>query len=93
MSNGSPRVTIRIPNPLLDEMWTVVTERNERTANEPWDFSAFILAAIREKLTHMKRSRTYRRKRRKDSTTENHSPQAGPEQWPTSETHPSPQSS
>lgn len=58
MSKGSPVIPLRIPQTLLNEMEIVIAQRNTLTLNEPWSRSSFIVAAIREKLAHMERSRS-----------------------------------
>lgn len=57
MSQGSPRVTVRIPRGLLAEIQQVIDARNGRSPLPPWDLTGFLLQAIRDKLSHMKRSR------------------------------------
>ena len=62
MSIGSPRMTVRIPADLLAAVDRQVESRNAVAHGEPWTRSAFIVAALREKLAKMQRSRTGRRR-------------------------------
>lgn len=63
MSAGSKVIVVRIPDALLAEMHECIDGRNERTASEPWDVSAFVRLVIREALDKRRRSRRPRRKR------------------------------
>lgn len=63
MAKGNPIVLFRLTPDLLAEMDAAISMRNGHTALEPYDRSAFIRAAIREKLEHLKRSRKRRGKR------------------------------
>lgn len=56
-SKGSPRHTIRIPDSLGNEVEELIERRNRNTRNPPWDFTGFILNAIREKLAKHERGR------------------------------------
>lgn len=62
-SKGSPRVTVRIPEPLLVEIGDAITRRNEYSRGVPWDLTAFLLVAVREKLDKMARSRRHAERR------------------------------
>lgn len=64
MSHGNPIVKTRIPREMHQEMNDAIAKRNYYTREEPWDVSAFIRKAIREKLDHMRRSRTAKRRPR-----------------------------
>ena len=66
-AEGSPRVILRIPQDLLSEMNEVIERRNAVTREEPWDMSAFIRTAIREKIAHVLRSRRPRPRKRANS--------------------------
>lgn len=57
-SKGTPFRTFRLPEALAVEIETTIARRNVHSANPPWSFSGFILAALREKLDKMERSRT-----------------------------------
>jgi hypothetical protein len=57
MSKGSPIVPVRIPPELLGEVARCIARRNVWSRNEPWTTSGFVIAAIREKLAKMERSR------------------------------------
>lgn len=57
MTKGNPKLITRVSAALLDEMREAIGRRNARTREEPWDMSAFVRCAIRDKLQHMKRSR------------------------------------
>jgi len=62
MSLGSPRVTVRIPADLLAAIDRQIAARNAVSHGEPWDRSAFLTVAVREKLAKMARSRSGRRR-------------------------------
>jgi len=62
MSIGSPRMTVRIPADLLAAVDRQVESRNAVAHGEPWTLSAFVVAALREKLAKMERSRSGRRR-------------------------------
>lgn len=62
MAKGNPIVPLRIEPALLAEIDAAIASRNDHTALAPYDRSAFIRAAIREKLDHYKRSRRKRPK-------------------------------
>jgi hypothetical protein len=69
MSKGSPLVIVRMPAKLIDEMDRVMHLANHRRRGEPLTRSTFVRAAVKEKLAHMHRSRTYRAKRRDNPPT------------------------
>lgn len=62
MSKGSPIVPIRIPAELLALVDEQIASSNTRRGDEPWTRSAFIIAAIKEKLDKMERSRKSKKK-------------------------------
>lgn len=76
MSQGSPRVTIRLPQPLLDLIEQTIERRNSNTSLPPWSMSDFIQNAIWEKLDHMKRSRRRPKKKTAASTETNFASQS-----------------
>lgn len=57
MSKGTKIITLRLPPGIEEDMDIQIEQRNEWTKDAPWNRTAFILAAIREKLAHMQRSR------------------------------------
>lgn len=57
MSLGSPRVTVRLPQELIDLVELQIASRNAFSPGEEWDLSAFIKVALREKLAKMARCR------------------------------------
>lgn len=64
MSIGSPRRTLRVPQKLVEEIEQAIDSANARRREQPYDWSAWALKAIREKLAHLARSRGRRRRRR-----------------------------
>lgn len=64
MSKGSPRVTLRIPDAELQQVLACIDRANEYRRGEPYDLTSWILAAIREKMAHGKRSRRSRKPRK-----------------------------
>jgi len=64
MSKGSKVLPFRIPAELLAEVDGVIERSHDTRAGEPWTRTAFILAALKEKLAHMRRSNTKKKKRR-----------------------------
>jgi metal-responsive CopG/Arc/MetJ family transcriptional regulator len=62
MSQGSPRVTVRVPAALLAEIDRVVAGSVDRV-DGAWDRSSWIVYAIRQALAKRERSRTWRRTR------------------------------
>lgn len=59
---GSPRVTVRITPLILASVNAEIERLNLNPLNEPWNMTAFINAAIVEKIAHSQRSRKKRRK-------------------------------
>jgi|SRR5271168_1558725 len=57
MSLGSPRVTLRIPENLLEQIKETIDRNNLRARGEPWDTTSWIIDAIRDKLAHQDRGR------------------------------------
>jgi hypothetical protein len=56
MSHGSPLVSVRIPEELLELVDRAVARSVDTRKDGPWTRSSFILAAIEEKLKKMARS-------------------------------------
>lgn len=48
MGKGSPRITIRLPQDLIDEIEKDRALRNFHSREQAWDFSDYIRAAIKE---------------------------------------------
>jgi len=57
MSKGTPITTLRIPVELEVEMDLAIRSANWHSRIEPYTKTAWILAAIREKISHNKRSK------------------------------------
>lgn len=70
MSKGTKIITLRLPSILEDAIDAAIAQRNEVTKQEPWTRTAFFLTAIREKLSHMERSRKSSRKRQTKTIAE-----------------------
>jgi len=62
VAKGSPIIPVRIPADLLGAIDRQIESRNAVAHGEPWTRSAFIVAALREKLAKMERSRSGRRR-------------------------------
>jgi hypothetical protein len=65
VSTGSPVIPLRIPRELLAEIQAAMERASHYRQGEPWTRSGFILAAIREKLQKMERSRMSGKRKRK----------------------------
>jgi hypothetical protein len=61
MSKGSPIVNLRIPSDRLSLLDAEIDKVNRTRRDAPYTRSSFILAAIDDKLKHLKRSRGKRR--------------------------------
>lgn len=57
MSKGTPVRSIRIGSDLWAVMNEVIGQVNERRKEQPYDVSAFVRAAVRDKIAHIMRSR------------------------------------
>lgn len=64
MSKGSPRRTLRVPESLCERIEQAIDSANQRRAGIPYDWSAWALKAIREKIAHLERGKTSRLRRR-----------------------------
>lgn len=62
MGKGSPVIPIRFPVDLLAVVDQEVSRSADYRTDGPWTRSSFVLAAVREKLAKMERSRKWRRK-------------------------------
>lgn len=62
MSAGTPVYSVRIPADLGAQIDQTISRRNDNTKHEPYLFGGFCLAAIREKIRKMERSRRKRTK-------------------------------
>ena len=56
MSRGTPTRTLRVPEALATEIDVTIRRRNDHTREEPFDWTAFALTAIAEKILKMARS-------------------------------------
>lgn len=63
-SKGSPRRTLRVREELCQRIEAAISSANARRADVPYDWSAWALKAITEKLAHLERGRTSSRRRR-----------------------------
>lgn len=57
MTKGNTKLIFRVSAELLAAMKDAIGRRNRRSREEPWDMSGFVRCAIRDKLSHMNRSR------------------------------------
>jgi hypothetical protein len=64
VSKGTRIIGIRVPDALRAKIETAVTRSEQSATREPFTLTTFILAAIREKLDHMARSRRPGRRRK-----------------------------
>jgi hypothetical protein len=62
MSAGTRVYALRIDGGMMEDAEETISRRNEFTRREPWNFSDFLRAAIREKIAKMQRSRRNRSK-------------------------------
>lgn len=63
MSKGSPVVTLRVPEEELARLDAAILACNSRRKGTPWSRTDFIMAAVREKLAKMARSRSSRKRK------------------------------
>lgn len=70
MSKGSRIIPVRIGGELLAEIQETIERRNQLTREMPWDMSAFVRAAIGDKLRHLRRAAEQARRRRKMASAE-----------------------
>lgn len=63
MAKGTPVVPVRISDEMMMEVEEAIRSRNAVAFDAPWTVSDFIRKAIREKLSHMERSRRSRVRR------------------------------
>lgn len=61
MTVGNPKLVVRVTEGVLEQIHAAIRKRNSRSRDEPWDVSAFVRTAIRDKLAHLERSRRSRR--------------------------------
>ena len=64
MSIGSPRRTMRFPEHLIEQIEAAIDSANQRRADVPYDWTGWVLQAVREKLRSLERGRTSSRRRR-----------------------------
>lgn len=76
MTEGNPKLLVRVSREMRDQIKEAIRRRNLRSRDEPWDMSAFIRVAIRDKLHHMERSRG---RKRRTKNTENAASNEGSE--------------
>ena len=62
-TKGNKRQTIRFPPNEERAMALTIKRRNVNSRNRPWDISAFVRAAVSEKIAHMERSRRPRKRK------------------------------
>jgi hypothetical protein len=65
MSRGTPVKTLRVPQAIVDRVQAAIDSANDRRFAQPYDWTAWALKAIAEKLAHLERSRNRRRKPRR----------------------------
>jgi len=58
MSAGNPRITVRVPQALLDLVAAELRSQAEHSPRGPEGISLFVVRAIRERIAKRKRSRT-----------------------------------
>jgi len=75
MSKGTPFVSVRVPDDLLQQIEQEIARTNQNTRNAPFTRSSWILVAIREKLAHAKRSRQKKKKKPGPIIPANNSPE------------------
>lgn len=65
MSQGSTRITVRLPDALIAAVEAEIEKRKEHSLVEPEDFSVFVRRAIRNEISHRRRGRKCRRQKPK----------------------------
>jgi hypothetical protein len=63
MSLGSPRRTMRFPEELVKDIEQAILSANARRADVPYDWTGWVLQAVREKLAHLARARKGKNRR------------------------------
>lgn len=58
MSLGSPRRTMRFPEALVEKIEEAILSANARRADVPYDWTGWVLQAVREKLRSLERGRS-----------------------------------
>lgn len=64
MSKGAPRFSIRFPGNLVEEIDQAIDSANLRRAARPYDWTAWVRQAVREKLRSLARGRASSQRRR-----------------------------
>ena len=62
MSKGNKVIPFRCPRELEQAINSAIASRNHVTKQEPWDRTGFIIAALKDKLAHLERSKGKKRK-------------------------------
>lgn len=63
MSKGTPVRTMRFPLPLVEQIEASISSANLRRADAPYDWTGWVLQAVREKLRHLNRGRRASKRR------------------------------
>lgn len=74
---GSPMVSVRVPQPILDQVLAAIARSQHTRHIEGYCVSTWLLAAIEEKLAHLERSRKPRPRRRPASEAASLAAQVG----------------
>lgn len=64
MSLGSPRRTMRFPEELVQRIEAAIDSANVRRVAAPYDWTGWVLQAVREKLRSLERGRNSSKRRR-----------------------------
>lgn len=65
MSKGSPFISVRIPQHLLEKIDAYIALKNTRRRLEEWSRASYVLDAILEKIAKQERSRLSRKTKSK----------------------------
>lgn len=63
MSKGSPRFSMRFPPGLVESIDQAIDSANQRRAARPYDWTAWVRQAVREKLRSLERGRASSKRR------------------------------
>jgi len=64
MSLGSPRKTMRFPEATVEQIEAAMASANDRRCEQPYDWTGWVLQAVREKLRSLARGRASSKRRR-----------------------------
>lgn len=64
MSKGSPRITLRLPEPLYSRVLATIERNNLHVKGEPWTMVSWIVDCCRDKIAHQDAARMQRERQK-----------------------------